>query len=151
MIRPAIADDLPRMMFLAVTMHQESPRYRDIPFDEGKVGSLLLKLMQSEDGFLWVAEELGRGVVGALAATAYELWFSTARVAGDFGLFMHPDFRGGLAAARLVRRYREWGKEQGLVGTDLGHTTGIEPDRYDRFIRCLGFEETGRLYTAGGG
>lgn len=147
MIRPAVVDDLPRLMFLAVEMHRES-RFRDYAFDEGKVGTLILHLISNPDGrgFAWVAEANGQ-VVGGLLATIYESWFSRQLVASDFGLFLHPKYRGGVAAMRLVKQYKAWAASHG-ADCELGCNTGVNPEMYDRFVQCMGFRPVARLYTA---
>lgn len=147
MIRPAVVDDLPRLMFLAVEMHRES-RFRTYPFDEGKVGTMYLRLIENASGdcFAWVAEA-GNGVVGGLMAQIYEPHFSTQRVAGDYGLFLHPKHRGGVAAMRLVKQYKRWAEEQGAI-PELGNNTGVNPEMYDRFVRAMGFRPVATLYAA---
>jgi GNAT superfamily N-acetyltransferase len=147
MIRPAVVDDLPRLMVLAMEMHRES-RFADYPFDEGKVGTLILRLITNPEGtgFAWVAV-VGDQVVGGLLATLYESWFSTQLVASDYGLFLHPKHRGGMLAMRLVKQYKAWAKEAG-ADCELGCNTGVNPDAYDRFVQCMGFRPVARLYTA---
>lgn len=146
-IRPATVADVSRLLALAGDMHRES-RFRDYPFDEVKVGRLLLQLIQSEQGFAWVAEHAEGGVVGGMLAATYESWFSSVVIASDYALYLDPKYRGTLAAARLVQRYRHWAGERGAV-CELGCNTGVNPEGYDRFIRGLGFTEAARLYTAG--
>lgn len=147
MIRPAVVDDLPRLMYLAGEMHRES-RFRDYPFDEGKVGTLILRLIKNVDGhgFAWVAVASDQ-VVGGLLATLYQSWFSTQLVASDFGLFLHPKHRGGVLAMRLVKQYKAWAKDQG-ADCELGCNTGVNPEAYDRFVQCMGFRPVAKLYSA---
>ena len=147
MIRPAVVDDLPRLMYLAVEMHRES-RFRDYEFDEGKVGTLILRLISNPDGnaFAWVGEANSQ-VVGGLLATLYESWFSTQLVASDYGLFLHPKHRGGVLAMRLVKEYKAWAARHG-ADCELGCNTGVDPDRYDRFVQCMGFRPVAKLYSA---
>lgn len=148
MIRPAVIADLPRLMVLAAEMHRES-RFRDYPYDEGKVATLISHLVANRDGdcFAWVAE-VDAEVVGTMMATVYESWFSSARVASDYGLFLHPKHRGGTTAGRLVKRYKQWGREQGARDIEMGCNTGVAPEAFDAFIKFMGFRETARLYTA---
>jgi GNAT superfamily N-acetyltransferase len=144
-IRKATVDDLPCFMRLAAEMHRES-RFRDWSFDEGKVGTLFLKMVQDPDSFVWVACE-DDVVIGGLVGMVYEQWFSTERVAQDLGLFLHPAHRGGLNALRLVKAFKAWATEQGARDCELGVNTGVEPQRTGAFLQCLGFREVAQLYS----
>lgn len=145
MIRAATMDDLPALMRLAGDMHLES-RYAHRPLNEGKLAKLFVRLVTDQDGFLWVAVGDDGVTIGALAAMAFEHWCHDVRVAMDFGLFLHPNHRGGLAAARLVKQCMAWATDMG-VELDMGVTTGVEPEKTGRFLQCLGFKPAGTLYT----
>lgn len=145
MIRPATLDDLPALMRLAGDMHQES-RYAHRRLNEGKLAKLFVRMVSDEDGFIWVAIGDDGVTIGALAAMAFDHWCHDVRVAMDFGLFMHPNHRGGLAAARLVKRCKEWAADLG-VELEMGVTTGVQPEKTGRFLQCMGFRPVGTLYT----
>lgn len=146
MIRPATIDDLPALMRLAIEMHRES-RFRDWSFDEGKVGTLFLRLIQDADSFVWVAADSAGRAFGAMVGCVFEHWFSTERCAQDFGLFVMPDRRGGLAAFRLVRRYIAWAAERGAREVDLGVNTGVTPEATGRLLECAGLRRVATLYS----
>lgn len=146
MIRQAVIDDLPDIVRLAVQMHNES-RFMKFLFHEEKVRAFLSTLIDAPDGFLWVADDGDGEVIGAMAATVFELWFSSDRIAQDVGLFVRPSRRGTSAAAALVDRYLVWARERGAVDAEIGVSTGVHPDRTGAFLQRLGGREVGRLYS----
>ena len=148
MIRLATLDDIPALIALGAVMHQES-RYRVLPYDEEKVRGLLSRMIEHEDGLLLVAEKSGE-IVGGFAGLIAEHWFSTSRIATDFALFIHPDHRGGLTAARLLKAFVAWAKEHGAALITAGITTGVHTDATTRLYQSLGFEPVGIALNMGG-
>ncbi|MCC7462925.1 MAG: GNAT family N-acetyltransferase [Gammaproteobacteria bacterium] len=136
---------MPALLALATAMHAES-RFSRFGFETEKVRGFLSVLVEADDGFLWVSEADGQ-VIGALAATVFEHWFSRDRVAQDVGLFVRQDQRGAGAAAALVDRYLAWAQERGAIDAELGVNTGIHPERTGALLQRLGAREVGRLYS----
>lgn len=141
MIRPATHADLPRLLELGAQMHAES-RYRVLAFSAARAERTLQMLLDSPNGFLWVAAD-GGAVTGGLAAMSVPHWASDDEVATDLALFVAPDARGGLTAARLVTRYREWARERGAVIVDMGVSTGVHPEQTARLLERLGARRIG--------
>lgn len=140
MIRYATPHDVPELVALGAMMAAESPRYRRYRYSAAKVGALFERLIESDDGFLMMAERDGRPIA-VMAATAMEHWMSSDRIACDFGLFIDPAHRGGMLAARFVRAYREWQRERGVVDAFLGISTGVHVEQTARFYKTLGLVE----------
>ena len=137
-IRGAIIEDLPDVMILADMMFHES-RYSEVmDFDADKVAGLLTSLIAGRDGVLLVAE-IGGEVVGLAAGWIAEATFSRALIFGEFGIYVHPEHRGGMTGPRLVKAWRDWGHKAGAVEGVAGITTGVHNDT------------TARLYEACGG
>jgi GNAT superfamily N-acetyltransferase len=146
MIRPATIADLPRLLELGARMHAES-RYRVLAFSASKLQQTLTALLAGSGGFLWVAESAGE-VIGGLAAMCTPHWASDDLMAVDLALFFPPEHRGGVAALRLVNRYRQWARELGAKLTDLGVSTGIEADRTADLFDRIGFPRCGTIHSA---
>lgn len=145
MIRPATLDDLPALLAMGEAMHAES-RYRVLAFDRGVLANTLSALLASDIGFLWVAEQ--DRVVGVLAAVCMQHWCSTERVAADLALYVEPPHRGGLAVVRLVKQYKRWAAEHGAKLTDLGVSTGVDPERTASLFDRIGFPRFGTIHSA---
>lgn len=144
MIRDAVPADIPALLKLGERMHAES-RYRDMPWSTAKVGALMDALIASDDGLLIVSDRDGE-ITGGMLASIDEHYFSSARVASDFALFVSPDRRGGIAAAALLRRYAAWARERGAVLIQAGITTGVNVEAATRLYRAIGFQPIGPLF-----
>lgn len=140
LIRDATPDDLDLLMDIAQAMHQESPRFSKLAFSEAKVLQLYVGLMELPNGLLAVAEKDGV-VVGGVAGIVTEHWFSTDLTANEFAVFILPEHRGGMTAARLVQHYVQWAKAQGAKLIQLGISTGVQPVETAALYRALGLKE----------
>lgn len=144
-IRPADIDDVPVLLLLAAKMHGEAPAYRDFEFDTHRVDGLLRRLITGA-GCLLVSEVNGR-VVGGIAGICTEHWFSPEKVAVDLALFIDPEYRNGMSAARLVDGFIQWAKLAGAKRVTLGVTTGVHPQATGRLYQACGLHGTGELYS----
>lgn len=145
MIRDAIPDDVPALVELGRRMATESPHYAHLPYSAAKMDRLFRSLIDSADGFLMLAEVDG-AVVGVMAAIVSEHWMSEARIATDFGVYVNAEYRGGTAAARMIKRFRAWAHERGSVQTTLGISTEICVEQTARFYTLLGLRQFGLLF-----
>ena len=148
MIRPANADDIPRLVDLGAVMHCESPRFRDFAYQPARVASMLEWLMGSPQGLVLVADQQFEGVIGGLMAMAMPHYACELVQASDLAFFVHPDYRGGTAALRLVDGYRAWAHSIGAEPS-IGVNTGVQPERTARLLAALGAEQTGTIWTWG--
>ncbi|MBY4831749.1 GNAT family N-acetyltransferase [Burkholderia dolosa] len=140
MIRNATPHDIPALVKLGSIMAAESPRYRRYHFSSAKLVALFESLIESQDGFLMLAERDG-APIAVMAATVVAHWMSEDKIACDFGLFIDPAHRGGMLAARFVRTYRQWAREQGAIDIFLGISTGVHVEQTARFYKTLGLVE----------
>lgn len=143
MIRTATEQDLPVLIALGESMHQES-RFRSILFVPEKLEITLRSLMQS-GGCVLVAEQSGK-IVGGFAGGVCEYFFSNEKMAGDLALFVDPDRRGGIIAAALIKRFIEWSRDSGVKNVELGVSTGVHPEATGALFERLGFARQGGLY-----
>lgn len=136
------------MLSLGEAMHAESPRFRALPWDADKVRRLIAHLIESDDGLAIVAEQ-GGAVIGGFMGMAFDHWCTDARASTDLALFVHPEHRGGLTGARLLRVYARWAKGRGVADALLmcGVTTGVNLASSTRLVELCGFEHDGHLFT----
>ena len=142
MIRVATHEDIPRIIELGRVLHAESS-YSTIPYKEDKVEATMLNVIAT--GVIFVAEHDGE-VVGGIAGGIAEHWFSTERTAFDYSFFIHPEFRNGAIAIRLMTAFFEWAKLLGAKTIRMGITTGIHVERTAKLYRAMGFHEVGQLF-----
>jgi len=148
MIRPATHDDLPALLALGARMHAESPRFSRLTFSGVRLRQTLTALIDSPQGFLWVAESDGR-VVGGMAAIAVPHWASDDLIATDLALFIDPAHRGGLMPVRLVNRYRWWARDEIKAPiVQVGVTTGVQTETTAQLYERLGLTRCGVILEA---
>jgi GNAT superfamily N-acetyltransferase len=144
MIRPATPDDMPALMALGEQMHAESPQWSRMRFNGERLAATLYSLLESERGFLWVAERDGR-VIGGMAAMCAPHWACDAMVSSDLALFVAPEARGTLAPVRLVRRYVQWANGMGVAHPNVGITTGVHVERTAAVLEAAGMRRCGLI------
>lgn len=145
MIRDAIPDDVPALVELGRHMATESPHYAHLPYSPVKMDRLFRSLIDSDDGFLMLAEVDG-AVVGVMAAMISEHWMSEARIATDFGVYVNAEHRGGGSAAQMIKWFRAWAAGRGSVQTTLGISTEVCVEQTARFYTLLGLRQFGLLF-----
>lgn len=144
MIRNATHDDIPTMIALGEAMHAES-RYARFPWNSERVAALIATLIDSDDGLALVAEEGGE-IIGGILAAIEESFFGPARFACEFAVFVRPDARGGMVAARLLSTYAQWARERGAELVQAGITTGVATESSARLYSMVGFQPVGQLF-----
>lgn len=142
MIRDATEDDVPTLVELGRLMHAESPVFSRLTFDPERFSVTVRNTIQSPAGFAKVVETEGQ-VVGGMLAFVIPHFCSSDLVACDVGLFMHPDFRGGTGAARLLTLYRAWADEHGAKIIQLGIMTGVQVQRTQAMCERMGWALSG--------
>ncbi len=143
MIRAATHNDLGALLLLSEQMHTESG-YRRYPFAIEKMAALFSGLINGQ-GCLFVADDDGT-LVGMMAGYCEESWFTTARVAGEYGVYVVPESRGGGHAVGLIAMFRDWALEQGADLIQMGITTGITTERTAALYERLGFRRNGIIF-----
>lgn len=143
MIRPATSNDIGSLLLLAEQMHAESD-YRRFPFAVSKMAALFNGLLAGA-GCIFVAERDGQ-VVGLVAGYCEENWFTTARVAGEYGLFVTQAARGASIAAGLMNAFRAWAEGQGADQIVVGVTTGVHTERTAALYERMGFRRSGIVF-----
>lgn len=149
-IRAATMDDIGRMVELGRGMHAESPSFRGLGFDEGKVRAHLAHAIGQGCALLHVTDA---GLIdGGFAGVVVERWFSRDPMLVDLALFVEETQRGGIVAARLLRSVKAWCERRGLApeAVQLGISTGVHADKTGALYERMGFERFGGLYRLRG-
>lgn len=138
-IRAAALADVPTIVELGRAMLTESPRWSRLTYNGQKVAETLERFIRSPDGFVWVAVS-NDAVVGLLVAFIEEYWAADERVAQELALFVRPDVRGALCAARLIAALDAWANLRGAKLCQCGTSTGVDNERTAQLYERLGFE-----------
>jgi GNAT superfamily N-acetyltransferase len=143
-IRIATHDDIPSLLELGRAMHAES-RYAVHAWDDEKVAALIGALIATDDGLALVVEFDGV-IVGGFLGSIDEHYFTRARVASDFAMFVSPDQRGGHFAVQLLEHYVAWARARGAAMIQVGVTTGVQEAATARLFNRCGFDPVGQLF-----
>ena len=146
-IRRATFDDVATIAALGELMALESPRFSQYPYQTERAAQTLESLINAPMGCVVVALHDGL-MVGFLAAAAFPHYACDFLQASDLAFFIHPDYRGGTSAARLVRFYVRWATGIGAEPT-IGINTGVTPDRTADLLTALGAKHSGTNWTWG--
>lgn len=142
----ATVADLPAICVLGRAMHQEST-FAPMDYDLERVKETLGELMNKSQ-FVVVAEGTNGEVIGGMAGMVTQSWFGNDMVANDLALFVHPDHRGGMLAARLIRVFVKWARLAGAKQIRPGVMTGSEAAQ--ALYEKLGFRRCGATFVMEG-
>lgn len=147
-IRFATVDDIPAMVDLGKAIHAET-RLARFPFNPKRLTTQFESILSPprSDFCVLVAEKETRGLVGGFWGQISQYYFSDALVATDYMFFVVPDLRGTPVAVRLIHAFRQWATNRGADEVCINMTTGIDIERFDRFLRHMGFTYTGGNYS----
>ena len=140
--------DVAAMIGLGRSLHAES-RFRALPLDDARMQEIGRRGLAKGHPGLLLAERDGRAV-GMAIVVAGEHFFSAAVAATVQLIYVAPEARGGTAAVKLLRAVRRWVAQAGATDLHVNVTTGIKADRTDRFLRRMGFRQTGGNYVLEG-
>lgn len=140
--------DITAMIALGHLLHGES-LYRTLPLDDARMAEIGRRGLESGNPGLLIAEHDGIAVGMAIVVLG-EYYFSPARTATVQLLYVHPKARGGSAAVKLLRALRAWARQNQAHDLHVNVTTGIDAARTDRFLRHMGFRQTGGNYVLEG-
>lgn len=126
--------DLADVMLVGSEMHQESPAYRDLPFDVVQVGAWAAMHIRRSDMAAWGVWTPAGQLAGGMFASLTETFFGPSQLAMDDGLYVRPEFRGTPAASLLIDRFLSWAKEKGAVRANVAVSAGIDNERAIQFL-----------------
>lgn len=145
MIRLATEADLDRSIELGKKMWSES-RYRFYDYNEEKTRNFLSTCINHKDGMFFVAEVEGQ-VVGGVCGWIDTFYFGNDRLLVDILLFVEPGRRGQLVGMQLLKRYTEFGKENGVAQIVISNSTDVDKERTAALYEAAGYKRVGYVYT----
>jgi GNAT superfamily N-acetyltransferase len=150
-LRQATQDDVQIMVEIGRRVHAES-RFARFPYDEDKLlenlGALIgLQDKQGKHLCLLVENSEGK-LIGCIIGALEEYFFTRSCSASSILFWVDPAYRGSAAALRLIQSFRTWGAKNGASEICIPIASGIHMARTDRFLRRIGFSQTGGNYAA---
>lgn len=150
-IRFAAIDDIPVMVELGRKVHAES-RFSAVPYDAEKLNAGLRHLIELQEKrkthCCLLAENAQGQIIGGFIGALEEYFFSRSLSANSILIWVDPAYRGSAAALRLIDAFRLWGERSGAMEASIQIASGVNIGRTDRFLRRLGFSQTGGNYAA---
>jgi GNAT superfamily N-acetyltransferase len=144
-VRRATPADFPALIAMGRALHDESPRYRDMPFNPDKLLALAGRLQGSllyADAVILVATAGGEPV-GMTVGVVAERFFNDERYVTDLTVYVKPEHRGGSAFLRMIRALEAWAADQGVADLAIGVSTEIHADRTVCAYEKLGYRLAG--------
>lgn len=141
MLRRATPEDVPAILRMAHAMVADST-YAPLGVDEDRMRAFLGPLISH--GFVVVVEKAG-AVVGAMLGDVVVPWYGVNRMGVEYVVYLEPEHRHGLTAARMVGAWVDWCKRHGAVQCRAGVTAGNAS--LERLYVALGFERSGGSFV----
>lgn len=142
-VRRAVLADIPAIVSMGADMHAESPRFRHLNFNAGKLSGVAKHLIETTtDGGVFVAEADG-GLVGMFGFIVVEYFFGLDRVASDLGIYIKPEHRGTSAFPRLLHAFERATDEMGVTDKQVSAVTGVNTERVATALERLGYTRNG--------
>jgi GNAT superfamily N-acetyltransferase len=146
-IRFATAADIPELVQLGVKVHSEM-KQASLPFNADRLaGQLNACLNPVKQNYCVLAAESDGVIVGVIWGYIAQHYFSDAWVATEYMFYVRPEFRGTPIAVRLLHAYRKWAENRGASEVMICMTTGVDVERFDRFLRKMKFDYVGGNFS----
>ena len=95
----------------------------------------------------FIAEDSNNQFVGGLIGCVERHFFSDQVVASVIHYDVLPERRLSGAGLKLLAAFRTWAENRGAFELSVGVSSGVALDKMDRFLRRLGFQQTGGNYA----
>jgi L-amino acid N-acyltransferase YncA len=150
-IRFATINDIPTLVELGRYFHSIT-RFQSFDFNAERVGMQLRSVIEAGQDMrgthcCFVAQDRDGVVIGALIGCVERHFFSDRLVASIIHYDVLPERRMSGAALRLMSSFRKWAENRGAVELSAGVNSGTHIDKTDKFLRRLGFVQTGGNYA----
>ncbi len=135
-MRRATLADVPKLFELGAAMHAES-RYKKFRLNQEKSEAFFASIIDDKRFIVLVD---GEPIHAMLIAFVSDFWWGDDTESSDLIIYVAPDRRGGISAARLIRGYVSIAESMGVADIKIGVSSGIDTERTLRFFERLGFQ-----------
>ena len=138
--------DVSQLVRLGKLFWEESGYY-NVPYDDDKVMMLGARCLMDEDRTTFVRfyEEDGEPIAMFVGAIR-DYYFSGATFAEDLMMYVHPEHRGSIKAARLIKEFIKWAESRQVNDIELKLSAQITNETAGKLFERLGFERVGHIY-----
>ena len=145
-IREYELEDIEQMVELGAMMHKEGA-YSHLPYSKAKCRDLGKKFKHFDYGNMWVAESDGK-IIGMYIAFITEYFFCYDKIAQDFLLYVHPDYRkkNSTIAIRLIKKAEQWAKDRGAKEFCPASSMAISSRRLEKLYNFMKYKTVGHLF-----
>ncbi|MEW6134004.1 MAG: GNAT family N-acetyltransferase [Pseudomonadota bacterium] len=150
-IRFATPDDVPALVEMGRRMHAAT-RFAAYDYNAERVVQNLHAVIETGQNAhkthcFFVAEDGGGHIFGALIGCVERHFFSDLLVASIVHYDVLPEKRMSGAGLKLLVAFRKWAENRGVFELSVGINSGVELEKMDRFLKKLGFRQTGGNYA----
>ena len=149
-IRFATRNDVPACTEIGRRMHTVT-RFAAYDFNAERVAQNLSAVIENGHAkgthCFFVAEDTAGQLIGALIGCVERHFFSDQLVASIIHYDVLPENRMGGAGLKLLSAFRKWAENRGVFELSVGINSGVEMEKMDRFLKRLGFQQTGVNYA----
>ena len=140
-IREYELEDVKEMVELGELMHKEGA-YNFLPYAKSKLYELGKKFKQTDYGNAWIAINEENKIIGMYVAFITEYFFCYEKIAQDFLLYVHPDYRDKYprVSFKLVKKAEAWAKERGAREFCPASSMAIASDKVEKLYNFMKFE-----------
>ena len=142
-VRVATEADIEALVLLGERLYEESSVYYEVhDFSRDKTALSIRGLMGNSTCLVLIAEQDGEAI-GYLGGYCTPQFFGYTKTAGDFSLYVAPEYRGGSAFFRLLQHFEEWATGQGAVDLAPGISTELNLEAVVSCYERLGYRRSG--------
>lgn len=138
-------EDALRILQMGEEFHKES-HFAHLPFSPEKCWSLLESTLTNRDKRFIAFDSEYKGFI---IMQITEHFFTNAKMASDFCLYIAPEHRGGTLFLRLIREAAKWAVANGAQEFTIYHNTGIKTEAAPRLFEKIGMNMAGYIFTQG--
>ena len=143
MLRQIKIEDIGLIIEMLHALHAESPHYIKVQVDEQYVRNNL-SVMIEQPSFIGIMDADLRGFMFGAAARQ---WYDIELNAHELLLYILPEHRGGLLAARLIKEFEQRARALACVHVRAGTSTRINTEDVLRLYERLGYTREGQTVT----
>lgn len=146
MIRPALIEDVAGIAMMGRDFHANSI-YAQFHYDDLKVANYIATVIEAEEGIVFVSVDEDGKINGAIMGWLSDHWFGDDTLLCDLAFYVAPSARGGFVAARLLKKFIEYGEYMGASQIQISNSSGYNRDRIGLMFERLGMQHVGYVFA----
>lgn len=144
-VRPAVVDDIERLVALGWQFHRESRH--PTPYDVKTVAETLHSLIEKDNGCLLVVASDAGHVLGMVGGLAFPLYFNAEHLtAQELFWWVAPDKRGLGIGKALLHEFQDWARGVGATTCVMVAYESTTDDPIVKMYRLHGYHPLERHY-----